>query len=80
MGYIPDEDKQITESLVPYLLQFAEEFDGLTEPDEGTLRILTRCIGTSFSLGKAYGRTCEDIPWKERLAEAFRIIRREGTL
>ncbi|GAF69155.1 unnamed protein product [marine sediment metagenome] len=72
---ILDSHEEIIRILLPEIIKLAEQHDGLVEPDETTERIMMRAIGCGFTIGVAYGDTNKDDTPRERLSQAFAIIR-----
>ena len=64
--------------LLPEVIELAKEYDGLAEPDRVTQQIMLRCLGVGFSLGVVYNKTSTDKHWRERVSDAFKIIKKGG--
>lgn len=72
---VPDSHDEIIRILLPNIIELAKQHDGLVEPDEATERIMVRAIGCGFTLGVAYAETNKNDKIRERLSQAFAIIR-----
>lgn len=75
MGLVSEEHEEIARFLLPEIIELAQKHDGLVEPDKGTQQVMLRCLGTGFSLGAAYNQTSTKYPWRERLSDAFKIVK-----
>ena len=75
MSLVSEEQEAIARFLLPEIIELAKEHDNLIAPDKGTEQIMLRCIGVGFSLGMAYKETSNDLPWRKRLSEAFKIVK-----
>jgi len=78
MRILSEEDGVIAEFLLPEIIELAEKYDNLIEPDRATRQIMLRCIGLSFSLGVAYNQTSVNKQWRKRLSDAFKIVAKGG--
>ena len=78
MNIISEEHGEISNFLLPEIIELAKEHDNLVEPDVVTQQIMLRCIGVSFSLGVAYNQTATDKQWRDRLSDAFKIVAKGG--
>ena len=78
MNMLSEEHKAISELLLPEIIELAEKYDNLVEPDRATRQIMLRCIGVSFSLGVAYNQTSSNNQWRKRLSDAFKIVAKGG--
>ena len=76
MNIISEEHEAITKFLLPEVIEFAKKHDDLVEPDIVTQRILLKFLGVGFSLGVAYNQTTTDKEWRERLSDAFKIVKK----
>lgn len=73
---MPDSHEEIVRILLPNIIELAEKHDGLIEPDEVTEQIILGAIGCGFTIGVAYAGTNKDDKPRERLSQAFDIIRK----
>ena len=76
MRLISEEHEAISNFLLPEVMELAKKHDGLAEPDRATQQILLRFLGVGFSLGVAYNQTSTDKEWRERISDAFKIVKK----
>jgi len=72
---VSEEQECIAKFLLPCYIELAIEHDNLVEPDTATQQIMLRCIGSAFILGVAYNQTSPDKQWRDRLSDAFKIVK-----
>lgn len=75
MEMLPDSYDEIIRILLPEVIKLAEQYDSLVEPDEATERVMMRAIGCGFTIGVAYAETDKNDKPRERLSQAFALIR-----